>query len=81
MKPLEKRREGNRVRRVYDPAKTPLQRLLLSGVLSADKQQALQTMADALNPVRLFEQLKQLQQAVFQCAVSAAPFPSPGVPL
>ena len=33
MKLLSKQREGKKVRYVYDPAKTPLQRLLLSGVL------------------------------------------------
>jgi hypothetical protein len=79
MKLLEKHREGSHVRRIYDPAKTPLQRLLLSGVLPANKQQALQTMTDALNPVRLFEQLKQLQQAVFRYTMNAASFPSPAV--
>src|SRR6266487_2047145 len=36
MKLLSKQRVGKKVRYVYDPAKTPLQRLLLSGVLSAE---------------------------------------------
>src|SRR6266487_2545022 len=36
MKLLSKERDGKKVRFVYDPAKTPLQRLLLSGVLSAE---------------------------------------------
>ena len=36
-----KQREGNKVRCTYDPAKTPLQRLLLSGVLPAQKQHEL----------------------------------------
>src|SRR6266581_2255425 len=39
MKLLSKQREGKKVRYVYDPAKTPLQRLLLSGALPAQKQQ------------------------------------------
>ena len=34
MKLLSKQREGKKVRYVYDPAKTPLQRLLQSGVLA-----------------------------------------------
>ena len=38
MKLLSKQRDGKKVRYVYDPAKTPLQRLLLSGVLPAQKQ-------------------------------------------
>ena len=77
-----KQREGKKVRYVYDPAKTPLQRLLLSGVLPAQKQQELLEVAHALDPIRLFEQLEQLQQAVFRCATSCSPFvpSSPSVP-
>jgi len=41
MKLLAKQRDGKKVRCVYDPAKTPLQRLLLSGVLPG--QQATRT--------------------------------------
>jgi hypothetical protein len=39
MKLLSKQRDGKRVRYVYDPAKSPLQRLILSGTLSAQKGQ------------------------------------------
>jgi hypothetical protein len=74
MKLQSKQREGKTVRCVYGPAKTPLQRLLLSGVLPAHKQQELTEVAQALDPIRLSEQLEQLQQAVFRCAVSCSPF-------
>jgi len=74
MKLLAKQREGKKVRYVYDAAKTPLQRLLLSGVLPVQKQQELTEVAQALDPIRLFEQLEQLQQAVFRCAVGCSPF-------
>jgi Integrase core domain len=74
MKLLPKQRDGKKVRYVYDPAKTPLQRLLLSGVLSAQKQQELTEVAHALDPIRLFQQLELLQQAVFRCAVSCSPY-------
>jgi hypothetical protein len=74
MKLLAKQREGKKVRYVYNAAKTPLQRLLLSGALPAQKQQELLELAQALDPIRLFEQLEQLQQAVFRCAVVALPF-------
>src|SRR5438067_13572087 len=73
MKLLSKQRDGKKVRYVYDPAKTPLQRLLLSGVLLAQKQQELFEVAQALDPIRLFRQLEQLQQAVFRCAVNCSP--------
>ena len=74
MKLLAKQREGKKVRYVYDPAKTPLQRLLLSGVLPAQKQQELLEIAHMLDPIRLLHQLEQLQQAVFRCAVGYSPF-------
>src|SRR5256884_8993640 len=41
MKLISKQREGKKVRYVYDSAKTPLQRLLQSGVLPAEMQQEL----------------------------------------
>src|ERR1700738_4246426 len=41
MKLLSKQRDGKKVRYVYDPAKTPLQRLLLSGILSTEKHHEL----------------------------------------
>jgi hypothetical protein len=83
MKLLSKQREGKKVRYVYDPAKTPLQRLLLSDILPAQKQQELLEVAHALDPICLFEQLEQLQQAVFRCATSASPLVSyiPSAPI
>jgi hypothetical protein len=77
MKLLSKERDGKKIRCVYDTAKTPLQRLLLSGVLPADKQQELAEVAQVLDPIVLLHQLKQLQQAVFRCAVSCSPVISP----
>jgi hypothetical protein len=76
MKLLSKQRGGKKVRYIYDPAKTPLQRLFLSGVLPAQKQQELTEVVQALDPIRLLHQLEQLQQAVFRCAVGCAPFVS-----
>src|SRR5438045_6678784 len=51
-------------------------RLFLSGILSVQKQQELTEVAQALDPIRLFQQLEQLQQAVFRCAVDGSPFVS-----
>jgi hypothetical protein len=68
MKLQEKYRDGPKVRRVYDPAKTPLQRLLLSGIFPADRQQELSEVAQALDPLGLLHQVEQLQQAVRGCA-------------
>jgi hypothetical protein len=74
MKLQSKQREGKKVRCVYDPAKTPLQRLLFSGVLPTHKQQELTRVVQALDPIRLFQQVEHLQQAVFRCAVGCSPF-------
>jgi hypothetical protein len=54
MKLQAKQRDGKKVRYVYDPAKTPLQRLFLSGVLPTQKQQELSEVAQALDPILLF---------------------------
>lgn len=61
MKVLSKRYDGRKVRRVYDAAKTPLQRLLLSQVLSASQEQALLRVVQVLDPLRLFHHLQELQ--------------------
>jgi hypothetical protein len=74
MKLLSKERDGKKIRCVYDLAKTPLQRLHLSGILPAQKQQELTAVAEVLDPIGLLNQLKQLQQAVFRCAVGCSPF-------
>jgi hypothetical protein len=74
MKLQSKSYDGQRIRRHYDPAKTPLQRLLLSGILPEVRQQELSEVVRALDPLGLFEQVKQLQQAFLLTAVS--PFSS-----
>lgn len=52
-------------------------------MLPAHQQDELTALANALDPVRLFEQLQQLQQAVFRCAVGPSLFvpcsPDPSV--
>jgi hypothetical protein len=64
---VSKQVEGRKIRRIYDAAKTPLQRVLLSGALSPSQQQELRTIGKALDPLRLFQQVEQLQQATFRC--------------
>jgi hypothetical protein len=73
MKLLFKQRDGKKVHCVYDLARTPLRRLFLSGVLPTQKHQELLEIAHTLDPIRLFQQVEQLQQAVFRCAVGCAP--------
>jgi site-specific recombinase XerD len=65
MKLQAKLTDGKKVRRVYDAAKTPLQRLLLSPVLSAEQRELVLRMVQMLDPLGLFEHLQELQQALF----------------
>ncbi|MBO0782842.1 MAG: hypothetical protein J2P37_28845, partial [Ktedonobacteraceae bacterium] len=74
MKLQSKRHDGTRVRRVYDPAKTPLQRLLLSEALSSARKHELSEIAQALDPIGLLHQVRQLQQALSHGTVNALPF-------
>jgi hypothetical protein len=64
-----KRREGSRVRKTYDVAQTPLQRLLAIGDLPTATGEHLTRVASALDPVRLLEQLRALQDALWRHAV------------
>ena len=67
MKLVAKQVEGRTIHRIYDVAKTPLQRVLSSGVLPTPQQQELRALAKALDPLRLFQQVEHLQQAIFRC--------------
>ena len=67
MKLVTKQVEGRKIRWIYDGAKTPLQRVLLSEALSPAQQQELRTIGKAFDPLRLFQQVEQLQQATLRC--------------
>jgi hypothetical protein len=73
MKLSAKHRQGSRVRRSYDAAQTPYQRLVRSGVLSQDSHERLQAMHNALDPVRLLGQIGTLQDALWRHAVISKP--------
>jgi site-specific recombinase XerD len=67
MKLQSKHIEGEHERRVYDEAKTPLQRVLLSGVLP-QQQLELKESVESLDPLRLVQHVEELQRAVWLCA-------------
>jgi hypothetical protein len=71
MKLAAKERDGSKVRRTYDQAQTPMQRLLASGVLPAKKHQELLQITEALDPLRLLTQLQHLQKALWRHAVKS----------
>lgn len=70
MKLQSKEREGSKIRKSYDQAQTPMQRLVSTGVLSPQKQQELMRITEALDPLRLLAQLEQLQKALWRHAVT-----------
>jgi hypothetical protein len=64
-----KTRTGSRVRRTYSPAQTPLQRVVASGVLDAERERRLQAVDRALDPVRRLRQVATLPEALWRHAV------------
>jgi hypothetical protein len=65
MKLKEKVREGGKLRRRYDQAKTPYQRLLESGVLNRIQRVELQSRYEALNPAQLHRDIERLRDQLF----------------
>jgi site-specific recombinase XerD len=60
--------EGEHERRIYDDAKTPWQRVLLSGVLPGEIEQKWCKDVAVLDPLRLVQHVETLQRAVWRCA-------------
>ncbi len=77
MKLKEKWREGSTVRRRYDSAQTPFERLCATDVLTSDVRTRLDAIFIALDPVRLLQQIARLQDALWQHAVVGIPSASP----
>jgi hypothetical protein len=73
MKLLSKQREGKKCAVSTMHRRHGVSRLLLSGVLPAQKQQELLEVTHAFDPIRLFEKVERLHQAVFRCAVACSP--------
>ena len=65
MKLKQKTREGGKVHRIYDGAKTPYQRLLASGTLNRKQHEQLQTRYESLNPAALWRQIQRLRDRLF----------------
>lgn len=65
---LTKERMGAKVKKRYDVARTPYQRLLQAGVLTASQQQALEQEYQRLNPVRLRADINAALEALWKLA-------------
>ncbi len=68
MKLQSKQMEGEHERRVYDGAKTPLHRVLFSGVLPEQRAHVWRNAIESLDPLRLVQHVEALQRAVWRCA-------------
>ncbi len=69
MKLQMKHREGYKVQRSYDSAKTPFHRLLDEAVLTQKKRELLEKIFNSLDPIRLLKQIRNMQDALWQHAV------------
>lgn len=65
---IDSQRQGAKVRKHYDRAQTPYQRLLAAGALSPSQQEALASYYPYLNPAQLARQIEQAQQALWKLA-------------
>ena len=68
----QKSRHGAKVHKVYDTARTPYNRVLESGVLAPEQQQALQAQYQRLNPVRLLRQINQNLEKLWEMATTTS---------
>lgn len=68
MKLQAKQRDGGRVQRRYDAARTPYQRLAAAGILTTDGAEQLANIFRALDPLRLLGQLRAIQDALWRHA-------------
>jgi len=68
LKLLSKERNGAKVTKKYDTAKTPHQRILESKTINQDIKDALNRRYDKLDPVKLLEELEQSQTKLFEHA-------------
>jgi hypothetical protein len=67
-----KTRHGARVHKVYDTARTPYRRILESGVLAREQQDALAIGYQRLNPVRLLGQINQALEKLWAMATTTS---------
>ena len=64
----EKHRQGARVRKVYDRARTPYQRLLERDVLTGEKRSQLEQEYQRLNPVKLLRDINKALELLWTLA-------------
>jgi len=73
MKLKHKERHGSQVKKTYDAAQTPYQRLLQSPYLSVSSKRRLKTEYAGLNPAELKRQIERLQEKLLKFAADTRP--------
>lgn len=73
MKLREKQRDGATVRRRYDVAQTPYERVCAADILASDVRTRLDSIFATLDPLQLLAQIGRLQEALWQHAVLGTP--------
>ena len=68
---VEKTSQGDKVRRKWDAAQTPYERLLACGVLTSEQQARLQQFYEQTNPVRLRQAIYRQLEAIWQSALTS----------
>ena len=72
---VERRREGSKIVKRYDAAKTPLERAISSGVLSTTKIASLRKITRAIRPGDLSRRITALAQELESITVTKSPTP------
>lgn len=70
MKLIEKKRDGARVQKRYDQARTPYRRLLGAGILSSEEEEKLAALHLSLNPVAVQRTIGRIQQRLRTLAIA-----------
>ena len=73
---IEKQRDGAKVKKCSDKAKTPYQRVLDAPEVDDTVKNRLRTIYASLNPAKLMRQIEARQQALWKLAVRASPAPT-----
>src|SRR5579859_317813 len=73
LKLLSKERVGSKIKKVYDEARTPYQRVLASEQVETELKAALQQEYATLNPITLLRRIKRHQAALWKLALSQGP--------
>jgi len=74
-KVVAKERVGATVRKCFDRAQTPYQRLLAAGILTPDQQATLASVYESLNPAQLHAEIDMLLDGLWKLAERPRGYP------